>query len=111
MDPILQGLTISAMGLFITFLALGLLIGVIVLLQRLFPYKPEVEEEQPKAAEAEISLPEASQDDAIAAAIAVAVSYVQSQNQANLGANLGAGRGSWWFSSRIAARQGKVVRK
>lgn len=38
------GLMVSIVGLSITFIALGVFIGVIYLLKAIFPYKPETEE-------------------------------------------------------------------
>jgi sodium pump decarboxylase gamma subunit len=70
------GLMVSVVGLAITFVALGVFIGVIVILQKLFPAKPEEEQE---ATELVAAIAEVDEDEnaAVAAAIA-AISYLRS---------------------------------
>ena len=89
------GLVISAVGLLVTFSALGIFIGVMVLLQKLFPVKEEkaeiaVEETKP----AEIITQAESGFEEIAAALA-AVSYLRTQRAGQLGASLLAGPGPY----------------
>jgi Na+-transporting methylmalonyl-CoA/oxaloacetate decarboxylase gamma subunit len=78
-----SGLWVSLIGLTITFVALGVFIGVIVLLKNFFPYKAEEVEE----AEETMAIAEADDDDnaAVAAAIA-AITYLRSQKKGQLGA-------------------------
>lgn len=69
------GLMVSIVGLTITFIALGVFIGVIYLLKAIFPYKPEAEEsqaEEPAGAQE----PDDTEREEIAAAIAT-VLYVK----------------------------------
>ena len=87
------GLLISGVGLLVTFVALAIFIGVIVVLQKLFPPKAEAEEETVE--EVKPALVEAESDagaEEIAAALA-AVSYLRSQRAGQLGASLLAGPG------------------
>ena len=89
------GLVISAVGLLVTFSALGIFIGVMVLLQKLFPVKEEkaeiaVEETKP----IEIITEAESGFEEIAAALA-AVSYLRTQRAGQLGASLLAGPGPY----------------
>ena len=89
------GLLISAIGLLVTFTALGIFIGVMVLLQKLFPVKEEkteiiVEETKP----VEIITEAESGVEEIAAALA-AVTYLRSQRAGQLGATLAYGPGPY----------------
>ena len=89
------GLLISAVGLLVTFSALGIFIGVMVLLQKLFPVKEEkteiaIEETKP----VEIVIESESGVEEIAAALA-AVSYLRSQRAGQLGATLAYGPGPY----------------
>lgn len=89
------GLLISAVGLLVTFTALGIFIGVMVLLQKLFPVKEEkaetaIEETKP----VEIVTGVESGVEEIAAALA-AVSYLRSQRAGQLGATLLSGPGPY----------------
>jgi Na+-transporting methylmalonyl-CoA/oxaloacetate decarboxylase gamma subunit len=91
------GLLISVVGLVVTFSALLIFVGVIVLLQKLFPVKAEKEEEGQFAEETVSTVvTETSADDSdeIAAAIA-AVSYLRSQRAGQLGASLLYGPGPY----------------
>lgn len=110
-QTILQGLTISGLGLLITFFALGIFILIMVVLQKAFPYKEEAEagddegmEEAPAISMAVVE-EEGEEDQAAVAAIAVAISYLRSRSQSKLGSNLEAGHGSWWMANRMAAHQ------
>jgi Na+-transporting methylmalonyl-CoA/oxaloacetate decarboxylase gamma subunit len=113
----MQGLSISIIGLLITFFALGVFILLMIVLQRIFPPKPEAQEEEAEKVElvVQIELDQASSqvDEAgeVAAAIAAAVSYFQAANQPSLGANLEGGRGRWWAANRLAAGRVSNLRK
>jgi sodium pump decarboxylase gamma subunit len=116
LDPILQGLNLSILGLFFTFSALGIFILIMVILKRVYPFKPEAEgNEEGEGAGEEGSQPGVEavtisaagcEDEEIAAAIAVAIQYFRSRREESLGANLLSGRGRWWATNRLAARQG-----
>jgi sodium pump decarboxylase gamma subunit len=107
----LQGLQISILGLLITFSALGIFVLVMMVLLKVFPYKPEPEE----AGEEDVVEPEGissvAQDADIVAVIAAAVAFVKFQRQGALGSNLVNGRGSWWNSNLQVARRSGQTRK
>lgn len=116
MSDFSQGLSISVVGILITFFSLGVFILIMILLQRVFPpekiTEKEVEEDEPVV---QIELDQntgiGDQGGAIVAAIMVAINYYQTVNQPILGANLEAGRGRWWMTNRISARQTVVLKK
>ena len=90
------GLVVSAVGLIITFFALFIFIGVIVVLQKLFPPKKngaekEASEEKSETA-AVISVTSDDSDEALVAALAAAA-YLRSRRSGQLGASLLAGPG------------------
>jgi len=112
----MQGLSISIIGLLITFFALGVFILLMIVLQRIFPPKPETQEEAEKVelvVQIELDQAPSQMDEAgeVAAAIAAAVSYFQAANQPSLGANLEGGRGRWWAANRSAAGRVSNLRK
>ncbi|MRS03740.1 hypothetical protein EG832_11055 [bacterium] len=97
MDNIQTGLMVSAIGLIVTFSALGVFIGVIVLLQKLFPPKPEAEEtakEQPVVVMSEASKESEDSDEALVAVLAAAA-YLRSRRSGQLGSTLLAGPGPY----------------
>lgn len=97
MDNIQTGLMVSAIGLIVTFSALGVFIGVIVLLQKLFPPKPEAKAsvvEQPVAANAETTQENEDSDEALVAVLAAAA-YLLSRRSGQLGSTLLAGPGPY----------------
>lgn len=105
-----QGLTISGLGLFITFTALGFFILIMVVLKKLFPYKEEAEETEEGSVEVSpvagmVESGGDAGDTGEIAAIAAAIAYLRGRAQAQLGSNLESGRGAWWIVNRIAARQ------
>ncbi len=85
MNPIMQGLSISVIGLVLTFFALGLFILIMILLQKIFPYRPEEGEETGAAEGVEtqpaMALAEESEEQAVVAAITVAINYWRSQGR------------------------------
>lgn len=91
-----QGLTLSVLGLGLTFAGLGLLVGVMVLLGMIF---------QVKKTEPESAVPADTRDDEIAAAITTALMILRARElpAKNLGAALENGTGHWWH--RGLARQ------
>jgi hypothetical protein len=111
----MQGLSISIIGLFITFFALGVFILLMIVLQRIFPPKTEVEEEPEAEPVIQIELEQASskpeKETEMAAAISAAVSYFQAASQPSLGSNLEGGRGRWWSANRPAAARSSSSRK
>lgn len=107
-----KGLELSLLGILITFLALGVFILIMVVLQRLFPSEQTdasaktltEKEEQPQV---EVQIEEIGEDAAVVAAIAAALSYLRSRSQSSLGSSLQEGRGSWWATRKMEARLGK----
>jgi Na+-transporting methylmalonyl-CoA/oxaloacetate decarboxylase gamma subunit len=89
------GLIISVVGLVVTFSALLIFIGVIVLLKKLFPAKAK-QEEVVVVEEKHTQLTEAATDDSdeITAALA-AIAYLRSQRAGQLGASLVYGPGPY----------------
>jgi Na+-transporting methylmalonyl-CoA/oxaloacetate decarboxylase gamma subunit len=73
------GLMVSLVGLSITFLALGVFIGVIYLLKALFPYKPESEEGEGAEEGTEATSENDFAEEEVAAAIA-AVTYLRGKS-------------------------------
>jgi len=106
LDPITQGLSISLMGLALTFAALALFILCMVMLQRLFRPKPPASaspaaDKTPRATEPSRGLEEPE----IAAAVVVALSQLRSLEicRSGLGDALEDGRGRWWARGQAAA--------
>jgi sodium pump decarboxylase gamma subunit len=92
------GLMVSVVGLAITFSALLIFIGIIVLLKTIFPYKEEKSEETDDASHKEETITVASSDkseEELTAAIA-AVIYLHGQRSNQLGAALTAGKSPFW---------------
>lgn len=91
-----SGLMISVVGLVVTFSALLIFIGVMVLLQKLFPVKRKavtpqsIVEDNP----IEFTIETESGSEEIAAALA-AITYLRSQNTGQLGASLLYGPGPY----------------
>ncbi len=112
-DLIWQGLTLSVTGISLTFLALGLLVLTMILLERLFRPQPSVSDEtELKEAPAVSALDRDTEDEEIAAAIAVALAYLHSLDiyQGELGSTLEAGHGSWWMVGRAQQRSVRTSR-
>ena len=85
---LVQGLTISLLGIGVTFAALGLLIVVILLLQAIFPAREGVAQESMNTDDARRK--------AAAIAVAVCLSNPQVDFDPSLGDLLEVPRGRWW---------------
>lgn len=96
MDNIQTGLMVSAVGLIVTFTALGIFIGVIVLLQKLFPVKKEAAIEPTIATHSVKPITETEQDsdEALVAILAAAV-YLRARRSDQLGSALLIGPGPY----------------
>ena len=105
MNNIEQGLTIMVMGLSITFSALIIFIGIIMLLRRLFPARQKVDLAREKAAAQKVVNPQTrdTTEEEIAIAITVALAHLYSQElcRSNLGVDLEQGHGPWWTVGRL----------
>ena len=105
-ELLLDGLTLSALGLGITFTALGLLIGLIYLLQALFSPKPKP---APVVAATPVQSGESQTEiEKLAVAMAIATCLLEDDlaeaaNQ-SLGQSLERGHGRWW---RRSTKEGK----
>jgi hypothetical protein len=94
-----QGLAISGLGILITFSALGILIGLIMLLKRLFPVREQGT--LPSQIEPEVAPDSAlSREDlrklAAAAGVGTLIQATQRSGQGNLGKLLEDPAGEWW---------------
>jgi len=104
----MQGLSLSLMGITITFAALGLLILAMIVLERLFRTRKLVPEERsPEETPVASTLARDTQDEEIVAAITVALAYLRSLEigRSELGMTLEAGHGGWWTAGRVQQRQ------
>ena len=105
-ELIWQGLQVSVLGMGLTFAALGLLILMMMALERLFRV-PEVEDS------VEVTAVSTVEEDEVAVAIVVALNHLQARDRdaSDLGANLKAGRGAWWQNSHARHRRRAQARK
>ena len=107
MDLLLQGLTLSVAGLLVTFTSLGLLILIIIGLQRLFPPEGDLMAGAEKATSA--SLPDTMSptdlDPEVAAAIAIAIEHFRALEYevGGIGSSLEQGPGAWWQARQFPA--------
>lgn len=78
LDTFMQGLSVSLAGLVITFLSLGLFALIMIVLLKLFPWKPEQEETTSEQETSEtVVVAESTQNEEVAAAISVALAYLK----------------------------------
>lgn len=105
MNPFVQGLIVSGVGIVILFITATIFYFLIVVLQRIFPGK----EEQPKEAAREepviAEVAETSDEEAMVAAIAVAINLGRARIQSGLGDAIQEGRGVWWSANLLSARE------
>ena len=112
----MQGLSISIVGLLITFTALGLFVLIMIVLQKIFPPKLQKEgekngPEQVIKIDSQHDTFHADNDQAVIAAISAAISYVQAKEKSNLGAILTGGHGRWWEADhQSTTRSGQLGR-
>ena len=114
-DVLWQGLMISVMGMGLTFLALGLLILTMILLERFSrsSVEPPVPDGTAPKEEPSSGVPtQNTEDEEIAAAIAVALARKRSLNvgQGSLGATLEVGPGAWWTLGRSQQQSSNASR-
>jgi Na+-transporting methylmalonyl-CoA/oxaloacetate decarboxylase gamma subunit len=97
-DAIWQGLSLSALGISLTFAALGVLILAMFLLERIFRTRRLIPEEwPPEEMPAHNSLARDMGEEEIVVAIAVALAHLRSldMERSGLGEALEAGHGPW----------------
>ena len=108
--PLLEGLNVSILGLLITFLALGVFILIMIVLQKIFPSQEESPETMEETPVLSIETDDKSEEGAVIAAIAAAAAYARSKGRSQLGAALSQSKGSWWAARRNEANQGGINR-
>ena len=100
MDQIVAGLTVSVLGIMVTFVAMGLVVLLMVLLQRYTtaPLGATREAEVPA-----IPSTQAAETEEIVAAVAVALAHLRTLEsaQSELGSGLMNGPGTWWAMGQI----------
>jgi len=102
MNIYMQGLTISLLGMSLTFLSLGLLILAMIILERYF------RDGEPVTADA----PGPGPDEQIAAVIATALAYWRGKSQSGLGTTLQtAGTDPWWTMGRAQQNPADALQK
>lgn len=109
-SPIYQGLILSVTGLILTFASLGLLVIILILLQRFFsrPQAPVAVEEEEMEEEIPAAIAPAQPTEEVAAAIAAALTYLSPEHAARenqLGQTLKTGPGHWWRRSQLHTRR------
>lgn len=113
-NVIVQGLILSVIGISLTFLALGILILVMVLLDRFFSDRKEADSVETKPAEkaaASSLVRDAAEEEAVAA-ITVALAQLRSLElcQAGLGSTLEQAPGGWWHRGRAQQSPADALR-
>jgi len=114
LNEITQGLIVSGLGLLITFASLGLLIGIITLLNKLFPYKEEAaegEEESVEIVPVLESTTESGDEAELAAVISAALTAARSQSGSSLGASLMESRSPFWGARQVSSMTRNLQRK
>jgi len=107
LNIIMQGLSLSGMGLGLTFAALGLLILAMILLEYIFRTRRLVPDEREMEETPVVStLARDMEEEEVAAAIAVALAHLRllDLHRSGLGTALEAGHGAWWTMDRIRRR-------
>ncbi len=105
MSSLGQGLSISVMGILITFASLGILILVMIALREWFA--PRTSKEAPRPDGSEDGAPQTESDAAaVAAATAVAFLKARQRQRAALGKVLEAPQGRWWLMNALWRHDG-----
>ena len=102
-----QGLVLSITGITLTFASLGLLVLLMILLQRFFSPQPPAVEEPVSPAEASPSPVPDSPSEEVVAAIVAALAHLSAEDEAKgkLGALLQSGRGRYWNRGQMQQRR------
>ncbi len=105
MSNLAQGLSISVMGILITFASLGVLILVMIVLRELFA--PRATQQASRPVGAGEGAPQA-EDDAAAVAAATAVAFLKDRQRqrAALGKLLETPQGRWWLMNALWRHDG-----
>ena len=103
-DQLFQGLMLSIVGMGLTFMALGILILVMVLLDRFFKDDKRVESAESIPAERAVVATSTrnTEEEEVVAAIAAALAHLRSLEicEAGLGSTLAAPASRWWLMGR-----------
>ena len=113
-ELISQGLTISVIGISLTFAALGILILMMFLLVRLFPVKKETKDiTHPVEAIKSDASRHSVKEEEVVAAITVALSYFRSLElgRSGLGETLETEPTPWWVMGKVKQQHNVVNRK
>jgi sodium pump decarboxylase gamma subunit len=103
----MQGVVLLVVGMAILFAAMGVLILVMVVLERVFRSRPQALSEQESEEKALKSRSRRdTEDEEVVAAIAAALAHLRSldMGRSGLGRALEVGRGSWWAMGRAQQR-------
>lgn len=103
-DLFWQGVSVSVIGITLTFLALGLLILAMVVLERVFRSTPSEVLAPATALDSAAGQGDAPAEEVAAIAVALAVVQSSSGRGDGLGAALGEDRSPWW-SARVRAQR------
>jgi sodium pump decarboxylase gamma subunit len=112
LSPILQGIVLLVVGMAFLFVAMGVLILAMVILDRLFRTRKLVPEEKEPGERGAVSRHERDMaDEEVVAAVALALAHLRSLDisQSGLGTALEAGRGPWWTMGQIRQRPASVL--
>jgi sodium pump decarboxylase gamma subunit len=103
----MPGVVLLVVGMTVLFAAMGVLILVMVVLERVFRSRPQAPGEQgPEETELKGRSRCDTKDEEVVAAIAAALAYLRSLEigRSGLGKALEVGRGSWWAMGRAQQR-------
>jgi Na+-transporting methylmalonyl-CoA/oxaloacetate decarboxylase gamma subunit len=112
-SDIAHGLTLSAIGIGLTFLALGLLILGMTLLARLGRRSARATGQPPGGPDSGPAQPRTAAEEEVAAAVAVALAQLRSIEicRSGLGTGLEDGRGRWWKPVDIRPQSRRRMRE
>jgi sodium pump decarboxylase gamma subunit len=116
-NPFMQGVELSILGISITFGTLGLLVVLMKLLQHFFspqPDKPTSVAVEPSAAAVEVVAPtDADEEQRVAAAIAAAVTHLRALSRARsgLGQSFSSDPGGWWMAGQMGNLSSTVAQR
>ena len=103
-----EGLRLSVMGMSLTFMALGLLVFVMILLERLFGASQATSNDRDVGETPAVSAPAQHEaDEEVVAAISAALAHlgVLDTGRQGLGTALEGRRGGWWMMGRVRKRR------
>ena len=110
-DLIQQGLWLSVVGFGLLFVFMGLIMLMMILLERLTRHSTRPEQQDGTAIQ-DGSVAGPGENEEVAAAIAVAIAHLRAQggSRSNLGATLESGYGHWWLTGRTRQTPSRPAR-